>query len=172
MGILRYFKGKQRQSDNEQRQSNNNTPTPSNDVRHDAQQNTDTADTETPRSPTPRRSTLIRRVSTNTMRKLRMIGQALRLIGDDMERRSLQGSNTDVHRGEREIMTRNNTDIDVAARNARNEDITKCKSHVAGSDQNNTEDRVGVESVSDDIDDADVSSDNKPSKNNRHSTEI
>merc|ERR1711936_709623 len=61
------------------------------------------------------------------MKKLRRIGQCLRLIGDDLERRSLHGSGTEIIPRDVgvtsdviNISTHNNTDIDVAANNARN----------------------------------------------------
>jgi hypothetical protein len=180
MGILKFFKGKNH--NNEDRQQNNETPSSDNN-QHESQQNTETP----PTSPTPRRSTLIRRVSTNTMRKLRMLGQTLRLIGDDVERRSLERSSTNINvrddgvtRDVVSITTQNNTDIDVAARNARNvdnnTDDTNCKSQTEGDccDHDNTteysSDVTGTQTKN--SNDTDVQSDNNSSNNNRHSTEI
>jgi len=155
MGILRFFKGKNHSNDQERRQQEvNETPV---ETHHETDVGAADADNTTS-SPPRRNSTLIRRVSSNSMRKLRRIGQALRLIGDDMERRSLGGSSTNIDAQDEEvtrnainIITQNNTDIDVAIQN--NAIInTNCAEPTSGEgDVTNTDDNRSDTSCSSDI---------------------
>ena len=52
---------------------------------------------ETSPKPRKRKGTLKRRLSSNSFKRIREIGICLRLIGDDLERRSLTGSQRNVN---------------------------------------------------------------------------
>jgi len=54
-------------------------------------------DSKSPKSPKRKRPSLRRRVSTNSMRRIREVGLCLRLIGDDVERQSISGSQQNVN---------------------------------------------------------------------------